>query len=256
MTAERKVVSTTSLFVRRHLKRCRLFDLKEEMMNKEKEIYEYFKQNHTGKENAVFSKELEQRFSLSGRALRRVISALRKEGRPICSGCSGYYLGSNQKEVVGTAAWLNELTNGIADAQDNMEKIDLEAKKKGVKIIMIVQAPLLFEDEDMNVSGKTNLAQRLIRFFQENDSYSKERAKETAAQKDVLQEAMQMLDSDLLMCSILEVLDRVRKEESNYLKRDNYLRLMNDLQVFYDRQCRIRTYEEARKNAQRNHLCR
>ena len=108
----------------------------------------------------------------------------------------------------------------------------------------------------MDDSGKQDLAQRMIKFFQENDSYSKERAKETAAQKDVLQEAMKMLDSDLLMRAILEVLDRVRKEESNYLKRDNYLRLMNDLQAFYDRQYRIRTYEEARKNAQRNHLCR
>ena len=225
-------------------------------MNKGNELCEYLKQNHTGKENAVFSKELEQRFSLSDRSLRRMISALRKEGRPICSGCSGYYLGSNQKEVAGTASWLNELASGIADAQDNMEKIDLEPKKEGVKIIVIIGTPIDYEEEEMDDSGKQDLAQRLIKFFQENDSYSKERAKETAAQKDVLQEAMQMLDSDLLMRAILEVLDRVRKEESNYLKRDNYLRLMNDLQAFYDRQCRIRTYEEARKNAQRNHLCR
>jgi Type IV secretory pathway, VirD4 components len=40
---------------------------------------------------------------------------------------------------------------------------------------------------------------------------------------------MQMLDSDLLMRAILEVLDRVRKEEPNYLKRNNYLKLMEDL---------------------------
>ena len=225
-------------------------------MNKGQELYEYLKENHTGKENAVFSKELEQRFSLSDRSLRRVISALRKEGCPICSGCSGYYLGSTQKEVKRTVSWLNELASGIADAQDNMEKIDLEPKKEGVKIIVIIGTPIDYEEEEMDDSGKQDLAQRLIKFFQENDTYSKERAKEAAAQKDVLQEAMQMLDSDLLMRAILEVLNRVRKEESNYLKRDNYLRLMNDLQAFYDRQCRIRTYEEARKNAQRNHLCR
>ena len=53
-------------------------------MNKENEIYDYLKQNHIGKENAVFSKELEQRFSLGSRSLRRVISGLRKEGCPIC----------------------------------------------------------------------------------------------------------------------------------------------------------------------------
>ncbi len=220
------------------------------------ELYEYLKKNHTGKENAVFSKELEQRFSLSDRSLRRVISMLRKEGCPICSGCSGYYLGSTQKDVERTASWLSELASGIADAQDNMEKIDLEQKKEGVKIIMIVQAPFCFEDEDKDLSGKKELAERLIRFFQEYDSYSKERAKETAAQKDVLQEAIQMLDSGLLMRAILEVMARVQKEETNYLKRDNYLRLMNDLQAFYDRQCRIRAYEEAKRNAQRNHLYR
>ena len=63
------------------------------------DIYEYLKKNHIGKENAVFSKELEHRFSLSDRSLRRVISALRREGCPICSGCTGYYLGKTQKDV-------------------------------------------------------------------------------------------------------------------------------------------------------------
>ena len=229
---------------------------KEDNMNREKEIYEYLKQNHTGKENAVFSKDLERRFSLSDRSLRRVISMLRKEGCPICSGCSGYYLGSNQKEVAGTASWLNELACGIADAQDNMEKINLEANKEGVKIIVIVQAPFCFEDEDIDLSGKQELAQKLTRFFQENDSYSKERAKEVAAQKDVLQEAMQMLDSGLLMRAILEVLDRVRREEPNLQKRNNYQLLMEDLEDFYNRQTSINAYEEAKRHAQRNNLCR
>lgn len=224
-------------------------------MNREKEIYDYLKENHTGEENAVFSKALEQRFSLSDRSLRRVISALRKEGCPICSGCNGYYLGNTQKEVAKTASWLNELASGIADSQDNMEKIDLEPKE-GVKIIVIVGTPIRFEEEDVDDSGKQDLALRLIRFFQENDSYAKERAKEEASQKDVLQEAMRMLDSDLLMRAILEVLDRVRREEPNYLKKDSYLKLMNDLQAFYDRQTRIREYGEAKSRAQRDHLYR
>lgn len=99
---------------------------------------------------------------------------------------------------------------------------------------MIVQAPFCFEDEDIDFSGKQELAQKLIRFFQENDSYSKERAKEVAAQKDVLQEAMQMLDSGLLMRAILEVLERVRREEPNLQKRNNYQLLMEDLEDFYN----------------------
>ena len=220
------------------------------------DIYEYLKKNHTGKENAVFSKELEQRFSLSDRALRHVISALRKEGCPICSGCTGYYVGRTQKDVDCTVSWLNELASGIADAQDNMEKINMEPKEEGVRIVMIIGTPSCFEDDEWNPSEKQDLAERLIRFFQEYDSYSRERAKEEEAQQDVRQEAMQMLDSGLLMRAILEVMAKVQKEETNYLKRDNYLRLMNDLQAFYDRQCQIHAYEEAKRHAQRNNLCR
>ncbi len=220
-------------------------------MKSEKEIYEYLKQNHIGKENAVFSKELEQRFSLSDRALRRVISALRKEGCPICSGCTGYYLGRSRKDAGNTAAWLHELAGGIADSGKTMEQIAKEPEE--VKIIIIVGGIDDMGDTSVN---KAELANRLIRFFEENDSHAKERAKESTNQKDIFQEAMQMLDSDLLMRAILEVLDRVRKEEPNFLKRNNYLKLMEDLQDFYDRQTQIRIYEEARKHAQRNYLCR
>lgn len=220
-------------------------------MKSEKEIYEFLKQNHTGKENAVFSKELEQRFSLSDRDVRRAISALRKEGCPICSGCTGYYLGKSRKDAGKTADWLNELAGGIAESGKTMEEIAKEPKE--MKIIIIVGG--MDDMGEMPVS-KAELAGRLIRFFEENDSHAKERAKEVTAQKDVFQEAMQMLDSDLLMRAILEVLDRVRKEEPNYLKRNNYLKLMEDLQDFYDRQTRIHAYEEAKKRAQRNHLCR
>lgn len=220
-------------------------------MKSEKEIYEFLKQNHTGKENAVFSKELEQRFSLSDRDVRRAISALRKEGCPICSGCTGYYLGKSRKDAGKTADWLNELAGGIAESGKTMKEIAREPEE--MKIIIIVGG--MDDMNEMPVS-KAELASRLICFFEENDSHAKERAKEAASQKDVFQEAMQMLDSDLLMRAILEVLDRVRKEEPNYLKRNNYLKLMEDLQDFYDRQTRIRAYEEAKKHAQRNHLCR
>ena len=220
-------------------------------MKSEKEIYEFLKQNHTGKENAVFSKELEQRFSLSDRDVRRAISALRKEGCPICSGCTGYYLGKSRKDAGKTAAWLHELAGGIADSGKTMDQIAKEPEE--VKIIIIVGGTNDMGEAPLN---KAELASRLIRFFEENDSHAQERAREAAAQKDVFQEAMQMLDSDLLMRAILEVLDRVQKEEPNYLKRNNYLKLMEDLQDFYDRQTQIRAYEEARKHAQRNHLCR
>ena len=218
------------------------------------EIYEYLKKEHVGKENAVFSKELEQRFSLSGRALRRVISALRKEGCPICSGCTGYYLGKTRKDAGKTAAWLGELAGGIADSGRTMEQIASQPEER--KIIIIMGGIDDMEEWEELFADKADLADRLIRFFEENDSHAKERAMKEKAVEEAMQETMQMLDSGLLMRALLDVLDRVQREECNYLKKNNYLKLRDDLQDFYDRQVRINSYEEAKKHAKRNHLYR
>ena len=218
------------------------------------EIYEYLKKEHVGEENAVFSKELEQRFSLSGRALRRVISALRKEGCPICSGCTGYYLGKSRKDAGKTAAWLNDLAGGIADSGKVMEQVANEPEK--INITIIVEGVENMEDLEKLFGSKADLAERLIRFFEENDTHARERAHKEDSREIAMQETMQMLDSGLLMKALLEVIDRVQKEESNYLKKSNYLRLYDDLQAFYDRQAQIQAYEEAKKHAKRNRLCR
>ena len=218
-------------------------------------IYEFLKENHVGKENAVYSKALEQRFSLSDRGIRRVISALRKEGCPICSGCKGYYLGKTQKETEKTAAWLNDLASGIADAGKSMEQIAAEKADKP-QIIIIVKGV-----EDMEAlmglfPEKEDLAVRLIHFFEENDTHDEERAKEVADKERILAEAMQMLDSGLLMRAILEVMERVEREETNYLKKNNYRRLLDDLYAFYNRKAWINSYEEAKRHAERNCFCR
>ena len=92
--------------------------------------------------------------------------------------------------------------------------------------------------------------------FEENDSHAKERAREEAAQKDVMREAMEMLDSGLLLRAILEVLDRVRNEEPNFHKRNNYQMLMEDLEDFYNRQMSIEAFEEEKRHAKRDRFCR
>ena len=224
-------------------------------MKKEKEIFNYLKENHTGKENAVFSKDLEQRFALSDRSLRRVISALRKEGCPICSGSTGYYIGKTRKDADHTANWLKDLASGIADAGKNMEQIAAEEPGE-MKIIIMIEGVDNMEDLMEMFPEKKDLADRLIQFFEENDTHEKERAREEAEKERVMGEAMRMLDSGLLMRALLDVMERVVKEETNYLKKDNYLRLLNDMQAFYERQARINAYEEAKRHAQRNHFCR
>ena len=89
-------------------------------MDKRTAICNYLKKYHTGKENAVFSRELERLFSMDGRTLRRKISSLRQDGHPICSDETGYYYAESQKEINATVCRLNTLVTKISNARTGM----------------------------------------------------------------------------------------------------------------------------------------
>ncbi len=89
-------------------------------MNRKEVICAYLKKHHTGAGRAVHSRELEQLFSIDGRALRRCISALRQEGRPICSDSSGYYYAEKQADINRTVARLNKLLTRVSNARTGM----------------------------------------------------------------------------------------------------------------------------------------
>lgn len=89
-------------------------------MDKRTAISNYLKKYHTGKENAVFSRELERLFSMDGRTLRRKISSLRQDGHPICSDETGYYYAESQKEINATICRLNTLVTKISNARTGM----------------------------------------------------------------------------------------------------------------------------------------
>ena len=89
-------------------------------MDKRTAICNYLKKYHTGKENAVFSRELERLFSIDGRTLRRKISSLRQDGHPICSDETGYYYAESQKEINATICRLNTLVTKISNARTGM----------------------------------------------------------------------------------------------------------------------------------------
>ncbi len=88
--------------------------------DKKTAILECLKKYHTGKRNAVHSAELERLFSMDDRAVRRKISALRKDGHPICSGDVGYYYAENKKEINTTVNRLNDLMTGVSDARTGL----------------------------------------------------------------------------------------------------------------------------------------
>ena len=89
-------------------------------MEKQKELLEHLKQNHTGRDKAVCSKELERLFSLNGRTIRRIISSLRQDGNPICSNGKGYYFARTQDEINETVSRLNGLVTGVSNARTGL----------------------------------------------------------------------------------------------------------------------------------------
>ena len=89
-------------------------------MEKCQAICDYLREYHTGRQNAVYSRELERRFDLDGRNVRRKISKLRQDGVPICSGDTGYYYAVSQDEVNDTVKRLNQLVTKVSNARTGL----------------------------------------------------------------------------------------------------------------------------------------
>lgn len=89
-------------------------------MDKKTALCEYLKKHHKGRENAVYSRELQRLFSYDGRNLRRKINSLRQDGYPICSDENGYYYADNQKEINATIARLNQLVIKVSNARTGL----------------------------------------------------------------------------------------------------------------------------------------
>ena len=88
--------------------------------NPEERLLMYLKKNHTGREKAVCSKELERLFSMSGRTLRAKVNHLRQDGKPVCSGQTGYYYAQCQEDINETVRWLNDLVTSVSNARTGL----------------------------------------------------------------------------------------------------------------------------------------
>ena len=98
------------------------------MTERDKAILNYLKKNHKGRDKAVHSKELESRFDICGRSLRRTVGQLRRNHYPICSSDNGYFYGSNQTEINETVCWLDELVINISGARTGLLKSTVRRK--------------------------------------------------------------------------------------------------------------------------------
>ena len=82
----------------------------------------YMKEYHTGKEKAVPSAYLQNRFYISSRAVRKLINQLRNDGNPICSDDNGYYYASDRKELHASIRQMTSRIREIAKAKRGLVK--------------------------------------------------------------------------------------------------------------------------------------
>ena len=108
------------------------------MTETKEEIYSFLRKFHTGKENSIHSKELEDRFSISGRSLRRVIGSLRRDGVAICSDENGYYYAGNQDEINDTIGRLTELAVKISNSRNGLMYASAVSATLPIEIIVKV----------------------------------------------------------------------------------------------------------------------
>ena len=81
-------------------------------MQKE-QLAEHLRRYHHGEEHAIISRTLEHTFSVSGKELRDLINALRREGIPIASDQSGYFYAKTEAEVRMTIRHMRNRIAGI-----------------------------------------------------------------------------------------------------------------------------------------------
>lgn len=114
-------------------------------------LLRYLKDRHTGEENAVFSRELEYMLDMSGRDIRRIISALRKDGVPICSDYhKGYYYAEKQSEVERTLKGLGEHIDGMNDTIAMLAKAKAQMIPK-IRSIRIIITPDEGPEQELRV---------------------------------------------------------------------------------------------------------
>ncbi|NYB73085.1 hypothetical protein HZF24_02910 [Sedimentibacter hydroxybenzoicus DSM 7310] len=83
---------------------------------KKEQLAEHLHKYHHGAENAVISKTLELVFRISGKELRDLVNALRRDGILIASDQSGYFYAKTEAEVRLTIRHMRNRISGISAA--------------------------------------------------------------------------------------------------------------------------------------------
>ena len=103
-------------------------------------LAEHLRRYHHGAENAVISRELEHSFHISGKELRDLVNALRREGIPIASDQSGYFYAKTEAEVRLTIRHMKSRISGISAA--------IAGLKRSLTVFDDTQIRLPLEEDD------------------------------------------------------------------------------------------------------------
>lgn len=87
-----------------------------------KVLLTHLKRRHSGKVKAVHSRALEARFCVHGATIRRAVNALRRAGKPICSGPNGYYYAAGSPELWDTISRMDRRTVASARVVQGMRR--------------------------------------------------------------------------------------------------------------------------------------
>lgn len=119
-------------------------------MDKRTAICNYLEKHCIGRENAIFSSELEELFCTNGRGIRRYINSLRRDGFPICSDEKGYYYAESQKEIDETIKRLNSQMINMSGARNGMLYASIVVPAIDDLVIHITTNPKKEENNDEN----------------------------------------------------------------------------------------------------------
>lgn len=96
-------------------------------MEKSNEILEFLQSYHNAECKAVGAGELATLFNTNKRGLRLIVTALRKEGKPICSSNYGYWYSDEAEDIDKTIARLEAQADNMIKAVAGLRK----AKNRG-----------------------------------------------------------------------------------------------------------------------------
>lgn len=92
---------------------------KSELTDIQPSFAEFLREFHTGRENAITSRNLRQWGS--DVEIREMVHNLRVHGEPICSCRDGYYYAANSREVYETVQFLYNRVRSILRAYSGLE---------------------------------------------------------------------------------------------------------------------------------------